>query len=121
MFFSGLHLLYGAFVHEPVRKWVPQQKLLTSSLQFQTPAAPKPPCGRAHWSPWTGSHHPSGTAAAWLISQRIDPIMENQMEKKMENEMETLGPLRGYIGILLPIMENQMEKKMENEMETGVI
>ena len=22
-------------------------------------------------------------------------IMENQMEKKMENEMETLGPLKG--------------------------
>ena len=40
------------------------------------------------------------------------------MEKKMENEMETLGPLRVYIGRLLPIMENQMEKKMENEMET---
>ena len=33
-------------------------------------------------------------------------IMENQMEKKMENQMETT------------IMENQMEKKMENEMET---
>ena len=43
------------------------------------------------------------------------------MEKKMENEMETLGLLRGYIGILLPIMENQMEKNMENEMETGII
>ena len=40
------------------------------------------------------------------------------MEKKMENEMETLGPLRVYIGILLPIMENQMDKKMEHQMET---
>ena len=29
-------------------------------------------------------------------------IMENQMEKKMENQMETT------------VMENQMEKKMEN-------
>ena len=46
--------------------------------------------------------------------------MENQMEKKMENEMETLNPFKGYIGMLLPIMENQMEKKMENEMETGI-
>ena len=43
------------------------------------------------------------------------------MEKKMENEMETLNPFKGYIGMLLPVMENQMEKKMENEMETGVI
>ena len=37
-------------------------------------------------------------------------IMENQTEKKMENEMETT------------ILKNQMEKKMENEMEyIGVI
>ena len=35
--------------------------------------------------------------------------MENQVEKKMENEMDTI------------IMEHQMEKKMENEMETGII
>ena len=25
--------------------------------------------------------------------------MENQMEKKMENDMETLGPFKGYIEI----------------------
>ena len=25
------------------------------------------------------------------------PIMENQMEKNMENEMETLGPFKGRI------------------------
>ena len=25
------------------------------------------------------------------------PIMENQMKKKMENEMETLGPFKGVI------------------------
>ena len=47
------------------------------------------------------------------------------MEKKMENEMETLGTFKGeYRDIFwdsTPIMENQMEKKMENEMETGVI
>ena len=48
-------------------------------------------------------------------------ITDNQMERKMENEMETLNPFKGYIGMLPPIMENQMEKKMENEMETGVI
>ena len=49
------------------------------------------------------------------------PIMENQMEKKMENEMETLGPFKGVYRDITPIMENQMEKKMENEMETGEI
>ena len=44
------------------------------------------------------------------------------MEKKMENEMETtLGPFKGYVGILSPKMENQREKNMDNEMETGVI
>ena len=32
-------------------------------------------------------------------------IMENQMEKKMENEMEYIGVYWGYMGI--------MEKKME--------
>ena len=26
-----------------------------------------------------------------------------------------------YRGSITPIMENQMEKKMENEMETGII
>ena len=31
--------------------------------------------------------------------------------------METLSPFKGYIGILSLIMENQMEKKIENEME----
>ena len=51
----------------------------------------------------------------------IPPIMENQMEKKMENEMETLGPFKGVYRENTPIMENQMEKNMENEMETGVI
>ena len=29
--------------------------------------------------------------------------------------------LRGYIGDITPVMENQMEKKMEHGMETGVI
>ena len=43
--------------------------------------------------------------------------MENQLQKKMDNEMEALGPFKGYRDIP-PIMENQMEKKMENEMET---
>ena len=32
--------------------------------------------------------------------------MENQMEKKMENEMETLSPFKGYIGMLPPIMDS---------------
>ena len=43
------------------------------------------------------------------------------MEKKMENEMETLGPFKGVYRDITAIMENQMEKKMENEMEAGVI
>ena len=43
------------------------------------------------------------------------------MEKKMENEMETLGPFKGVYRDITPTMENQMEKKMENEMETGFI
>ena len=34
--------------------------------------------------------------------------------------METT--IMGYIGVIYtPIMENQMEKNMENEMETGII
>ena len=41
------------------------------------------------------------------------------MEKKMENEMETLGPLKGVYRDNIPhIMKNQMEKNMENAMET---
>ena len=36
----------------------------------------------------------------------------------MENKMETTIVYWGYT---TPIMENQIEKKMENEMETGII
>ena len=49
------------------------------------------------------------------------PIMESQMEKNTENEMDTLGPFNGAYRDSTPIMENQMEHKMENEMETGAI
>ena len=55
------------------------------------------------------------------------PIMENQMEttiiyrgfigimeKTMENEMETLGSLKGVYRGITPIMDNQMEKRMDN-------
>ena len=35
------------------------------------------------------------------------------MDKKMENEMETLGPFKGVYRENTSIMENQMEKKME--------
>ena len=41
--------------------------------------------------------------------------------KKMENEMEALGPFKGVHRDIALIMENQMEKKMETEMETGII
>ena len=43
------------------------------------------------------------------------------MEKNMENKLGTLGPFKGIYRDLTPIMENQMEKKMENIMETGII
>ena len=46
------------------------------------------------------------------------------MEKNMENEMETLGPLKGYIRIkrhVTPRRETEMEKNMEHEMDTGGI
>ena len=46
----------------------------------------------------------------------VPTIMKNQMEIKMENEMETGGPNYQHY-----IMENQMEKRMEKEMETGII
>ena len=39
------------------------------------------------------------------------------MERKIENEMETLGPLKGVHRDITPRMEKQMEKKME----TGII
>ena len=39
----------------------------------------------------------------------------------MENDMETLGPFKGVSRDITPIMENQWEKNMENEMETGII
>ena len=39
------------------------------------------------------------------------------MEKKMENGMETLGPFKGVYMNIIPIMENQMEKKLENDMD----
>ena len=47
--------------------------------------------------------------------------MENQMEKNMENDMETLGTFDGNTGIcraITPIMENQMEKKMAETLGT---
>ena len=48
-------------------------------------------------------------------------IVENQMEKKMENEVETLDPFEGVNRDITPlIVENQMEKKMENEMDTAI-
>ena len=47
--------------------------------------------------------------------------MENQLEKNMENEMETLGPFKGvYKDTTPPLIENQMEKRIENNMETRV-
>ena len=39
----------------------------------------------------------------------------------MEHEMETLCPFKGVYRHITPIMENQMEKKVENKLETRVI
>ena len=53
----------------------------------------------------------------------LPPIMENQMEKNMENEMEPPGPLKGVYrvvqGYYFQIMENHMEKNMDNDMESA--
>ena len=46
-------------------------------------------------------------------------IIENQMEKNMENQMEALVPCKGVYRDITPIMENQMEKDMGNDMDTG--
>ena len=43
------------------------------------------------------------------------------MEKNIEHEMATLSPGKGIYSDITPIMENQMEHKMENEIETGGI
>ena len=40
----------------------------------------------------------------------IIPIMENQVEKKVDNEMETVRPFKGTYRDSTPILENQMEK-----------
>ena len=37
--------------------------------------------------------------------------MENQMEKKMENEMETLGPLKGSVGIFSQLWRIKWTRK----------
>ena len=37
-------------------------------------------------------------------------------EKGMENKVDTLGPFKGVYRDITPIMENQMETNMENEM-----
>ena len=39
----------------------------------------------------------------------------------MEHEMEALGRFEGVCRDITPIMENQTEKNMENEMGTGII
>ena len=50
----------------------------------------------------------------------ITPIMENQMEKKMEKINGNYN-VRDQKGNIIPIMENQMDKNMEIDMETGII
>ena len=37
-----------------------------------------------------------------MLLANITQIMENQMEKKMENEMETLGPFKGVYRDITP-------------------
>ena len=43
------------------------------------------------------------------------------MEENMGNGMETLGPFKGVYRDTTPIMEDHMEKNMEDEMEPGII
>ena len=47
--------------------------------------------------------------------------MQSQMENAIENDMDSLGPFKGVYRGTTPITEHQMDKNMENEMETGVI
>ena len=41
------------------------------------------------------------------------------MEKKMENEMETLGPFKGVYRDIAPIMENPMERTWKMKWKLG--
>ena len=49
----------------------------------------------------------------------------HQMEKNLENDLDTLGPSRGACKVLQgcytthPIVENQMEHQTDNAMEAG--
>ena len=47
-------------------------------------------------------------------------MMETQIKKNMEHEMETLGPLKVAHRNITATVENLMEKNKEHEMETGV-
>ena len=53
------------------------------------------------------------------------------MDKKMENDMETLGPFKGVYGYVTPTMENQtlelpsegfwdVLRRMKNQMDQGM-
>ena len=42
------------------------------------------------------------------------------MAEKMEHEMDTMGPFKGVYRDISKIMENQLEKNMENQMKLGV-
>ena len=46
--------------------------------------------------------------------------MEKKMENQMDNQMETLGSFKGYIGILPLIIGESNGQEMENDMKTGL-
>ena len=67
------------------------------------------------WPPLTGA----GVLAS--ISSKT-PRPKFRQEKVLNpTSLETLNPKMFYGWVNIGIMENPMEKKMENEMETGVI
>ena len=75
---------------------------------------------------WTTRHGgPRGAtskASKGLCHLGLGSRMEHQMEKNMENETETLGPFKEYIGVATtPIMESEIRNNMEYEMETAVM
>ena len=59
------------------------------------------------------AHRTKSTVDCWALLWQEGPYTAL---KKQRREMFT----QNIIWVFTPIMENQMEKKMENEMETGV-
>ena len=72
-------------------------------------------CLGTHGRPLTGA----GVLAS--ISPKAPRPKFRQEKVLSPTSLETLNPKMFYRWVNIGIMENQMEKNMENEMETGVI